>query len=63
MTELITLYDIITYPYGKWMIIYFNLPFEGKKTVIKKAVPNKKVRHCSTPNRGQLYNEICGLVS
>ena len=42
------------------MIIYFNLPFEGKKgSVIKEAVANKKDRQCSTPILGQFSNKIC----
>ena len=46
MTELIRLFDVmisLLISYGKWMIIYFNLPFKGKKgCVIKEAMTNKK---------------------
>ena len=46
MTELIRLYDImisLLISYGNWMIIYFNLPFKGKKgCVIKEAMTNNK---------------------
>ena len=63
MTELITLYDTITYLLGKVDDNIFQFTFQRKKgCVIEEAVANKKDRHGSTHILGQFYDKICGLV-
>ena len=63
MTELTTLYDIITY-LVRIVDDIFQFTFRRKKgCVIKENVANKKDNHCSTPILGQFYDKICGLMS